>query len=29
MKKYQFFITKGEITGLKHFNDPKAFAEFK
>ena len=28
-KKYQFFIVKGEGTGLKHFNDPKAFIEFK
>ena len=26
--KYQFVINKGESTGLKHFNDPKAFVEY-
>ena len=26
--KYQFLINKREITGLKHFNDPKAFIEY-
>ena len=26
--KYQFLIDKIEITGLKHFNDPKAFIEY-
>ena len=26
--KYQFLITKTESTGLKHFNDPKAFTEY-
>ena len=25
--KYQFLINKRESTGLKHFNDPKAFIE--
>ena len=25
--KYQFLINKSESTGLKHFNDPKAFIE--
>ena len=29
MKKNQFFVTEGESTGLKHFNDAKAFTEFK
>ena len=29
MKKiYQFLINKRESTGLKHFNDPKAFIEY-
>ena len=27
-KKYQFLINKRESTGLKHFNDPKAFNEY-
>ena len=27
--KYQFFINKRESTGLKYFNDPKAFIEYK
>ena len=27
-KKYQFLINKRESTGLKHFNDPKAFIEY-
>ena len=26
--KYQFLINKRESTGLKHFNDPKAFTEY-
>ena len=26
--KYQFLIDKIESTGLKHFNDPKAFIEY-
>ena len=26
--KYQFLIKKRESTGLKHFNDPKAFIEY-
>ena len=26
--KYQFLINKRECTGLKHFNDPKAFIEY-
>ena len=26
--KYQFLINKWESTGLKHFNDPKAFIEY-
>ena len=26
--KYQFLINKGEITGLKHFNDYKTFIEY-
>ena len=26
--KYQFFINKSERTGLKDFNDPKAFIEY-
>ena len=26
--KYQFLIYKRESTGLKHFNDPKAFSEY-
>ena len=26
--KYQFLINKRETTGLKHFNDPKAFIEY-
>ena len=26
--KYQFLISKRESTGLKHFNDPKAFTEY-
>ena len=26
--KYQFVINKRESTGLKHFNDPKAFIEY-
>ena len=26
--KYQFLIKKRKITGLKHFNDPKAFIEY-
>ena len=26
--KYQFLINKREITGLNHFNDPKAFIEY-
>ena len=26
--KYQFLIDKRESTGLKHFNDPKAFIEY-
>ena len=26
--KYQFLINKGESTGLKHFNDSKAFIEY-
>ena len=26
--KYQFLISKRESTGLKHFNDPKAFIEY-
>ena len=26
-EKYQFLINKIESTGLKHFNDPKAFIE--
>ena len=26
--KYQFLINKRERTGLKHFNDPKAFIEY-
>ena len=26
--KYQFLINKRESTGLKHFNDPKAFMEY-
>ena len=26
--KYQFLINKTESTGLKHFNDPKAFIEY-
>ena len=27
-QKYQFLINKRESTGLKHFNDPKAFIEY-
>ena len=27
-KKYQFLINNRESTGLKHFNDPKAFSEY-
>ena len=27
-EKYQFLINKKESTGLKHFNDPKAFIEY-
>ena len=27
-RKYQFLINKRERTGLKHFNDPKAFIEY-
>ena len=26
--KYQFLINKRKSTGLKHFNDPKAFIEY-
>ena len=26
--KYQFLINKRESTGLKHFNEPKAFIEY-
>ena len=26
--KYQFLINEEESTGLKHFNDPKAFIEY-
>ena len=26
--KYQFLISKRESTGLKHFNDPKAFTDY-
>ena len=26
--KYQFLISKRESTGLKYFNDPKAFIEY-
>ena len=26
--KYQFLINKRESTGLRHFNDPKAFIEY-
>ena len=26
--KYEFLINKRESTGLKHFNDPKAFIEY-
>ena len=26
--KYHFLINKRESTGLKHFNDPKAFIEY-
>ena len=26
--KYQFLINKRESTGLKYFNDPKAFVEY-
>ena len=26
--KYQFFISKREGIGLKHFNDPKAFIKY-
>ena len=26
--KYQFLINKIESTGLKHFNDPKAFIDY-
>ena len=26
--KYQFSINKRENTGLKHFNDPKAFIKY-
>ena len=26
--KYQFFISKREDIGLKHFNDPKAFVKY-
>ena len=26
--KYQFLMNKKESTGLKHFNDPKAFIEY-
>ena len=26
--KYQNLTNKGESTGLKHFNDPKAFIEY-
>ena len=26
-EKYQFLISKRESTGLKHWNDPKAFIE--
>ena len=26
--KYQFLINERESTGLKHFNDPKAFTEY-
>ena len=26
--KYQFLINKTESTGLKHFDDPKAFIEY-
>ena len=26
--KFKFFINKRESTGLKHFNDPKAFSEY-
>ena len=28
IKKYQFLINKKESTGLKHFNDPKAFIDY-
>ena len=27
-EKYQFLISKRESTGVKHFNDPKAFIEY-
>ena len=27
-KQYQFLIKERESTGLKHFNDPKAFIEY-
>ena len=27
-KKYQFLINNRESTGLKHFNDPKAFIDY-
>ena len=27
-ENYQFLINKRESTGLKHFNDPKAFIEY-
>ena len=27
-EKYQFLINERESTGLKHFNDPKAFIEY-
>ena len=27
--KYQFLINKRESTGLKHFNDPKAFIDYQ
>ena len=28
MKKYEFLISKSESTGLKHFNDLRAFIEY-
>ena len=27
-EKYQFLINRRESTGLKHFNDPKAFVKY-